>query len=102
MFVFVVYVPESHLDAVKQAMFAAGAGSIGDYSQCAWQVLGTGQFCPGVNADPFIGENQQVTQVAEYRLEMVCQEDIKNDVLAALRASHPYEEPAFHVLVSEV
>ncbi len=92
----VFYVPQSHLEAVKDAVFAAGAGQIGDYSRCCWQVAGTGQFAPGAQSDPFIGAHGEVEQVLEYRVEMVCAEDRVDAVIAALRAAHPYEEPAFH------
>ena len=90
-----VYIPESHLDPVKQALFAAGAGRIGDYDSCCWQVLGRGQFRPLDGSQPFIGQTGQVEQVAEYRVETVCADEVVDDVLAAMRAAHPYEEPAF-------
>jgi len=100
--VFVVYVPASHVEIVKQAMFSAGAGHIGEYSECAWQVLGEGQFSPSQQATPYIGSANQISKVPEYRVEMVCKDELKNDVLAALRSAHPYEEPAYHVLASVV
>lgn len=90
-----VYIPESHLEPVKQALFAAGAGRIGDYDCCCWQVLGTGQFRPLEGSQPFIGQTGEVEQVAEYRVEMVCADELVDAVLAALRDAHPYEEPAF-------
>jgi hypothetical protein len=65
------YVPESHLEVVKDAVFAAGAGTIGDYQNCCWQVLGQGQFRPMAGSQPFIGEQGQLEQVAEWRVEMV-------------------------------
>lgn len=93
-----VYVPESHLTAVKQALFTAGAGALGEYSQCCWQTLGTGQFQPSSASQPFIGEPQQLTQVAEWKLELVVERALIKPVLQALVAAHPYEEPAYHVL----
>ena len=90
-----VYIPESHLEPVKQALFAAGAGRIGDYDSCCWQVLGQGQFRPLDGSQPFIGQTGQVEQVAEYRVETVCADDVVDAVLTAMRAAHPYEEPAF-------
>ncbi|WP_444931898.1 NGG1p interacting factor NIF3 [Microbulbifer sp. SSSA002] len=90
-----VYIPETHLDAVKQALFAAGAGRIGDYDSCCWQVLGTGQFRPLEGSQPFIGASGQVETVAEYRVEMVCADERVDAALDALRTAHPYEEPAF-------
>lgn len=94
-----VFVPESHLDAVKQAMFDAGAGKIGDYDSCCWQTQGTGQFRPLPGSDPFIGKSGgDVELVAEYKVEMVCEKQLLKKVIAALRQAHPYEEPAFDVI----
>ncbi|WP_066963095.1 YqfO family protein [Microbulbifer sp. Q7] len=90
-----IYIPESHLEPVKQAIFAAGAGRIGDYDRCCWQVLGTGQFRPLDGSQPFIGQQGAVEQVPEYRLETVCVDAVVDAVLAAMRDAHPYEEPAF-------
>lgn len=97
MYKLVFYVPESHLDAVKAAVFAAGAGRIGNYDACCWQVLGQGQFRPLSGSQPFIGSAGQVEQVAEYRVEMVCADEHIQAAIRALRQAHPYEEPAFDV-----
>lgn len=93
-----VYIPETHLDIVKDALFAAGAGRCGNYDCCAWQAPGTGQFRPLAGAAPFTGSTGLVEHVPEYRVEMVCEEARIRHVLAALRAYHPYEEPAFDVV----
>lgn len=90
-----VYIPETHLEPVKRALFAAGAGRIGDYDSCCFQLKGTGQFRPLEGSQPFIGQTGEVEQVAEYRVEMVCADEFVDDALAALREVHPYEEPAF-------
>lgn len=90
-----VYIPETHLEPVKQALFEAGAGRIGDYDCCCWQAPGSGQFRPLPGSRPFIGGLGQVERVAEYRVEMVCADERVDAALAALRAAHPYEEPAF-------
>ncbi|MDP5208325.1 YqfO family protein [Microbulbifer sp. 2205BS26-8] len=90
-----LYIPETHLAVVKQALFTAGAGRMGDYDHCCWQVLGSGQFRPQPGSRPFLGESGQVEEVAEYRVEMVCAETCVDAVLAALYEAHPYEEPAF-------
>ncbi len=90
-----VYIPESHLEQVKQALFAAGAGRIGDYDSCCFQLKGTGQFRPLAGSQPFIGRVGEVEQVVEYRVEMVCADELVDAALAALREAHPYEEPAF-------
>lgn len=90
-----VYIPESHLEQVKQALFTAGAGCIGDYDSCCFQLKGTGQFRPLAGSQPFIGQAGEVEQVVEYRVEMVCADERVDAALAALREAHPYEEPAF-------
>lgn len=102
MVVIVVYVPATHIDVVKQAMFDAGAGKIGDYSQCAWQVLGQGQFQPTTDARPFIGQANTLSQIDEYRVEIVCEDNYLNNVIASMIAAHPYEEPAYHAYPSMV
>lgn len=92
-----VYVPASHLQQVKQAMFDAGAGRIGDYDSCCWQVAGQGQFRPLAGADPFIGTQGLVEVVEEYKVELVCADELIAAAVAALKAAHPYEEPAYQV-----
>ncbi|MEH6501226.1 MAG: NGG1p interacting factor NIF3 [Pseudoalteromonas distincta] len=89
------YVPETHLESVKAAVFAAGAGQIGDYDQCCWQVKGQGQFRPLAGSQPFLGQAGELEVVAEYRVELVCADDSIVAAVAALRLAHPYEEPAF-------
>lgn len=91
------FVPEACLEPVKQAVFAAGGGRIGDYEHCCWQVLGQGQFRPGEAADPFTGQPGRLEMVAEYRVELVCTDALIFDVVAALKRAHPYEEPAYDV-----
>ena len=98
MYKLVFFVPPSHLDTVKEAVFAAGAGRMGDYDQCCWQSLGEGQFRPLSSSNPYLGEQGEVTRVAEYRVEMVCADDIVVDAVIALTKAHPYEEPAYDVL----
>ena len=95
MYKLTVYIPVSHLETVKEALFAAGAGRYAAYDRCCWQVLGQGQFRPLEGSDPFIGQTGKVERVAEYRVEMICTDDVIDAVAAALRAAHPYEEPAF-------
>lgn len=93
----VIYVPAENADAVRAAVFAAGAGHIGDYAHCSWSVGGTGQFLPQDGANPTIGHIGAVEQVAEDRVEVVAPARDRGQILAALRAAHPYEEPAFDV-----
>ncbi|MCV7214344.1 Nif3-like dinuclear metal center hexameric protein [Mycobacterium crocinum] len=94
----VVFVPAADAETVRSALFAAGAGHIGDYSHCSWSVAGTGQFLPLEGAVPAIGTVGSVEQVAEDRIEVVAPARLRAQVLAAMRAAHPYEEPAFDVL----
>jgi hypothetical protein len=97
MYKLVFFVPESHLKEVKAAVFNAGAGAIGHYDHCCWQMAGVGQFRPLVGSLPFVGQTLQLEQVAEYRVEMVCKNSVVKAAVAALRAAHPYEEPAIDV-----
>jgi len=95
------YVPVSHLEVVKTAVFAAGGGRIGDYTSCSWQVMGEGQFMPVAGSQPFIGKIDQLELVEEYKVEMVVSEDRIVEAVAAMKAAHPYEEPAYHVIKTE-
>jgi hypothetical protein len=93
----VVFVPEEALEAVRDALFAAGAGRIGDYERCSWYTSGTGTFIGGQSTDPSVGERGREERVPELRVETVFPAERQRDVVAALRAAHPYEEPAFDV-----
>lgn len=93
-----VYVPEDATERVKAAMFAAGAGKLGQYDQVAWQTLGTGQFRPLAGSNPTIGQQNQLTRVQEYKIEMLCEESMLPDVITALKKAHPYEEPAYQII----
>jgi len=89
------YVPPMQLDAVKTAIFEAGAGRIGNYDCCCWETSGTGQFRPLDGSNPFIGQTGSIEQVAEVKVEMVCAEEYIEAVVAALKEAHPYETPAY-------
>jgi hypothetical protein len=91
----VVFVPPDALEQVRDAIFAAGAGRIGDYERCGWYTEGTGTFVPREGADPTIGEVGKEERVREVRLETLYPDEAHDAVVAALRAAHPYEEPAF-------
>ncbi|MDA3923674.1 MAG: NGG1p interacting factor NIF3 [Kiritimatiellae bacterium] len=95
MYKLTLYVPESHLECVKNALFTAGAGAYRNYDRCCWQVCGTGQFRPLKGSDPFVGEELVDEHVAEFRVEMICEDARVKAVMTALREAHPYEEPAF-------
>ncbi|MEM9253797.1 MAG: NGG1p interacting factor NIF3 [Pseudomonadota bacterium] len=92
------YVPASHVEVVKSACFAAGAGRKGDYDHCCWQVLGEGQFRPLPGSNPHTGSTHALETVAQYRVEMVCDDAIIADVVAAMLAAHPFEVPAYDVV----
>lgn len=93
-----VYVPQTHLAGVKQALFAAGAGRIGLYDSCAWQTQGLGQFRAMPGSQPFIGQQGEVEEVEEWRLELVCAAALVGAALDAMLQAHPYEEPAYGVV----
>jgi len=92
-----VFIPTSHLEQVKNALFESGAGRIGDYDNCSWQTLGSGQFRPNEHSQPFIGTSGTVETVEEYKLEMVCDDRRIKEAIASMKQAHPYEEPAYDV-----
>ena len=89
------YVPKKHLDAVKNALFAKGAGRVGNYDCCAWQTLGTGQYRPLNGSHPYVGIQDQVETVKEYLVEIVCKDEYLQAVVEELMRVHPYETPAY-------
>jgi hypothetical protein len=91
------FVPPGHVEQVKSALFAAGAGRIGAYDSCSWQVLGQGQFRPLDGSQPFIGQTGQIEQVEEWKVELVVADQLIREAVAALKSSHPYETPAYEV-----
>ncbi len=93
----VVFVPDSDLAKVSEAVFSAGAGIIGPYRECSFRVAGTGTFFGGEAANPSVGKKGRREEVSEWRLEVVCPEAQVSQVVAAMRRSHSYEEPAFDV-----
>ncbi|MBR9883574.1 MAG: NGG1p interacting factor NIF3 [Oceanospirillales bacterium] len=95
MFKLCFFVPDSHLETVKQAIFEAGAGRIGDYDRCCWQTQGIGQFRPLEGADPHLGKVGEEERVDEWKVELVCEDDRIQSTLMALRKAHPYEEVAY-------
>jgi len=95
---FVVFVPLTHLEQVKNAMFEAGAGKIGNYDRCSFELVGKGQFRPLEGSTPFLGSTNQVESVDEARVEMVCEDAVSKAVLHAMKRAHPYEEVAFDLV----
>lgn len=92
-----IHVPESHVEAVKQAAFDAGAGRQGNYEHCAFQWRGEGQFRPLAGSQPYSGEQDKLSRVTEYRVEMICQAAHIQAAVQAIRKAHPYEEAAIDV-----
>lgn len=98
MYKLTVFIPEEAVESVKSALFTAGAGRIGHYEQCCWQVSEVGQFKPLKGSSPHIGVQDRVEKVIEYRVEMVVNRAVINEVIEALKGSHPYETPAYDVI----
>jgi hypothetical protein len=93
----VVFVPKTHAEAIRTVLAEAGAGKMGDYEACSFSVKGTGRFRPLKGSNPTIGTVGQLEEVDEERIETVCYEHDIETVLTAVRAAHPYEEPAIDV-----
>ncbi len=89
------FVPKEQAEEVKEAMFAAGAGAMGEYSNCSWEIEGTGQFKPLSESTPFIGERNSLSRIPELRVEMMCLDECIEAALKALVDTHPYEVPAY-------
>lgn len=94
----VVFVPESNLEEVRNAMGIAGAGKIGNYSHCTYQSLGTGTFMPLKGSDPYIGKVNTLEKVKEYRLESIVSKEKLNNVIQSIIKAHSYEEVAYDII----
>ena len=90
----VIFVPETHADAVREAMGKAGAGKIGDYSFCSFSSKGVGRFKPEQGSRPYIGKEGTFEEVAEERIETICSREQLNEVITAIKEAHPYDEVA--------
>lgn len=97
MYKVVVFVPATNAEAIRQAIGDAGGGKIGNYLHCSFSTRGIGRFKPLEGAHPAIGEIGKLEEVEEERIEFVCAEEALEVVLAAIRRTHPYEEPAIDV-----
>jgi hypothetical protein len=93
----VVFVPLDHADKVREAIGAAGGGKLGKYSFCSFSTRGIGRFKPDEGAKPHIGVVGKFEQVEEEKIEITCDEKIMEDVIAAIKRVHPYEEIAMDV-----
>ena len=92
-----VYVPQQHAEMVRNAMFSAGAGTIGNYNECSFNENGTGTFRAGENCNPFVGEIGKQHHEAEVKIEVICPAYLQAKVVSAMLKVHPYEEPAFDI-----
>lgn len=100
--VIVNFVPEGHLERVQRAMWGAGAGVIGNYSECSFYTQGTGTFHGSESTNPTVGQAGRLEHANEVRLEVVCPTDRVAEVVKRLRSAHPYEEPAIDVYPTKV
>ena len=94
----IFYVPKDAKEKVKDAVFLAGAGKIGEYEKCSWEVCGVGQFVPSASANPTIGSANELERVEEYRVEVLINDQKEREVVEALQKAHPYECPAFEII----
>ncbi|MFT7824118.1 MAG: NGG1p interacting factor NIF3 [Sulfurimonas sp.] len=91
------FVPADHKETVKNALFGIGAGKYENYEHCSFETLGTGQFKPVGEADPYLGKVGEVERVEEYKVEMVCSDGLIENAVRTLKKVHPYEEVAYEV-----
>jgi hypothetical protein len=97
MYQLVFYVPESHKEIVKNALFSVGAGSYKNYDLCSFETEGVGQFRPLDGSNPYIGAFDKIEKVKEYRVEMIVRDEIVKETLDTLINTHPYEEVAYSI-----
>ncbi|MCF8060772.1 MAG: NGG1p interacting factor NIF3 [Bacteriovoracaceae bacterium] len=97
MYKVIVFVNIEDKEIVKEAMFAAGAGRIGNYDLCCFETEGLGQFRPLAGSNPTIGRENNIEKVREVRIETVVSDEKITNVLRAMLSAHPYEEPAYDV-----
>lgn len=98
MYKLVYFVPSSHLQDTKEALFKCGLGHSGNYEKACWQTLGTSQFCPLPNSKPQLGQIGETCIIEEYKVEMLCQKDLISKAVQTLRQTHPYENPAYEII----
>lgn len=97
----IFFVPITHAEVVKSALFKANAGKIGAYDSCSFESIGVGQYRPLKGSNPFLGSELVTEKVDELRVEMVCSSENLKEAVEALKTSHPYEMPAFDVIKLE-
>ena len=98
MYKIVVFVPMTHVQIVKDALFAAGAGKIGSYDSCCFETKGIGQFRPLPGSQPYLGQKNVIEKVEEFKIELVCDEKYLQRSITALKKHHPYETPAYDII----
>jgi len=95
------YVPVTAKEETKKALFGIGVGMFDNYENCSWETLGHGQFKPVANANPHIGELDKLEVLEEYKIEMICSDELIHQAVKTLKEAHPYEEVAYEVLKME-
>ena len=95
------FVPEEAKEATKQALFDIGVGRYDNYECCCFESLGVGQFKPIDSANPHIGELNKIEKIQEYKVEMICSDELIKKAVETLKEAHPYEEVAFEVFRME-
>lgn len=95
------FVPKEDKERVKQALFDIGVGKYKNYECCSWEVEGTGQFKPIAEAKPYIGSLDKLEQIKEFKVEMICKDNLIKKAVKTLKNIHPYEEVAYDVIKLE-
>jgi hypothetical protein len=101
MYKLIYFVPREHKESTKEALFKIGVGKYNNYECCSFETLGIGQFKPIGDADPFIGNINNLEKVEEYRIEMICKDALIQKAVQTLKSIHPYEEVAYDVIKLE-
>ena len=91
----VIFIPKTHTDQLKERLWEAGLGKQGEYENCAFTSDGIGSFKPLEGANPTIGNIFDFEKVEEHRVEMLCEEKLKEIAISIIKKYHPYEEPAY-------
>lgn len=97
-FIITYYVPESHLNITKEALFKTGAGFFGLYDKACWQTKGTGQYRTLEGANPFHGKVDELCVIEEFKVEVLCEKQYLKLTIDALIDAHPYETPVYSVI----
>ncbi|MEX1100132.1 MAG: NGG1p interacting factor NIF3 [Bacteriovoracaceae bacterium] len=101
MYKFIFYAPKNACEKIKKSVFMTGAGKLGNYEECCFEISGIGQFKPARGANPHLGEVGELERVEESRIEILCLEENVRAAIKAMKEAHPYEEPAYEVIAIE-